>query len=149
MTEVVTSREMEGVTAKDVWSVARRIEEYPLYMDQVQEVKMREVDGKVYGDWLVFFNGNELRWTELAVFDDEHFQLSFVQTEGDMAEWRGSFTAKQANGIVVGEYKIEFNLGVPALEAVLHPLGAAAIRSNCSQMLEAMHIQAATMRRPG
>jgi hypothetical protein len=139
VTKVVIERLMIGAAPSSVWEVARDLTGYPRFMDQVMSVDRRQLpDGTEVTDWRVLFNGNELQWTEVDEFFADQRRMTFQQLDGDLAEWRGSFQVLVHPDGVVGRYEIEFDLGVPALELVLHPLGEQAIRSNCEQMLQEM-----------
>ena len=88
--------------------------------------------------WRALFNGNELRWIEQNTFDDAKRRMEFVQLEGDLYFWKGSLEILTESNRVWGRYNIEFDLGVPALEQLLHPLAANSIRNNCEEMLATM-----------
>jgi hypothetical protein len=134
---VVIERLMDGVSEERVWEHASRLADYPRFMDQVLDVSEVVVEGVDRAtSWIVLLNGNELRWVEEDVYDHANRRLSFQQIDGDLAEWRGRFEVRKEGAAVLACYDVEFDLGVPALAEVLHPLGEVAIRSNCAQMLE-------------
>lgn len=136
MPSVVVEHEMIGASRDRVWSIARELADYPKFMDQVLQVDPCEVPGAEHATaWTVLFNGNELQWVEVDTYDDAAFRMTFEQVEGDLAEWRGCFVAEQGDGRVLARYEVTFDLGVPALAHMLHPLGERAIRDNCAQML--------------
>lgn len=119
-----------------VWRIARDLLAYPKFMNQVLSVKpVESAAGETLTAWVVLFNGNELQWTENDQYDEALRRLKFTQIDGDLAEWRGYFEATAEREGTLARYLIEFDLGVPALADVLHPLGERAIRSNCDQML--------------
>jgi uncharacterized membrane protein len=133
---------MQCVAVDRVWSIARRLTDYPKFMDQVVSVEPHAVTGiDSATSWVVLLNGNELRWIERDDYDDANRRMTFQQVEGDLAQWAGSFEAMIVDGEVVARYDVSFDLGVPALADVLHPLGEIAIRSNCRQMLEELERQ--------
>jgi hypothetical protein len=140
--EVIVKRLMVGADAERVWAVARDLSAYPNFMDQVLNVAPRHlVDGTQVTDWQVLFNGNELCWTEKDEFWPEELRMTFAQLDGDLAEWSGSFQAFAQSDGVLAQYCVRFDLGVPALAEVLHPLGERAVRANCEQMLEEIERQ--------
>lgn len=144
---VIIERRMWGASLERIWEHASRLTDYPRFMDQVLEVSEIGIDGVDRAtSWVVLLNGNELRWIEEDLYDHEGRRLSFRQIDGDLAEWRGSFEARNDGDAVVARYDVEFDLGVPALADVLHPLGEVAIRSNCAQMLEELDAQSRQLR---
>jgi uncharacterized membrane protein len=142
MTSVVVERLMKGVHADRVWEIASNLTAYPKFMDQVMSVELLNLPAGAHGtSWTVLFNGNELRWDEIDSFEPTQRRMTFEQIDGDLAQWRGSFVAVERNGGVAARYEVEFDLGIPALAHVLHPLGETAIRSNCEQMLQEIEVR--------
>ncbi|WP_421934766.1 SRPBCC family protein [Phenylobacterium sp.] len=142
MPQVVVERSMRNVAVDRVWSIARRLTDYPMFMDQVVSVEPCAMPHVINAtSWIVLLNGNELRWIEQDEYDDANRRMTFQQIEGDLAEWAGSFETAVVDGQVLARYDVTFDLGVPALADVLHPLGEIAIRSNCRQMLEELERQ--------
>ena len=132
-----------GVSCEQVWATIVRIDAYPAFMDQVVAVEVlhggRGQDGvERESAWTALFNGNELRWTQRDRTDGANHTLYFEQIEGDLAVWRGSTKVAPVSGGACVVYEIEFDLGVPALAHLLHPLAERAIRANCEQMLSAL-----------
>lgn len=128
---------MGDADAERVWQIARRLTDYPKFMDQVISVDHAEGNGSdLVTAWVVLFNGNELRWTERDHFDDDRRRATFDQIEGDLGSWSGSFEARTTADGTVGVYQMSFDLGIPALADLLHPLAEQAIRANCEQMLD-------------
>lgn len=142
MPQVIVERYMNDIDPNHVWEIARKVTDYPKFMDQVVSVEplgCEEVPDSTA--WTVLLNGNELRWIEVSTYDDMGRRMMFQQIEGDLAEWSGFFEILEQPGGILARYQIEFDLGIPALAAELHPLGENAIRANCNQMLEQMEIR--------
>ena len=137
MPRVITEKKISGLSIDTVWLIAKDLESYPKFMDQVKSVEFIDaVEEVITSSWVVLFNGNELRWTEVDEFDNIRHRMSFRQIEGDLAKWEGSFEAIAVDGGVQCRYDVEFDLGIPALAHVLHPLGERAIADNCAQILQ-------------
>lgn len=135
---VVTSRYYQNRASKDVWDVIKNIEAYPSIMSNVLDITVRyTASGTQESDWVALFDGNELRWTERNFIDDDNMTLAFEQVEGDLADWRGTVRVLPEPEVQV-VYEVEFDLGVPALAELLHPLGERAIMESCEQMLGAV-----------
>lgn len=145
MPRVITERAMQGVSADRVWSIAKRLTDYPKFMDQVLSVEpYTDENAPDATSWVVLLNGNELRWIESDEYNEAEKRIAFAQTEGDLADWRGAFEVVVGLNEVTARYDVTFDLGIPALADVLHPLGEAAIRANCSQMLEEIEMRSQT-----
>ncbi len=140
MPTILVDRTMSNVVLDEVWAIASSLADYPRFMEQVISVDPLEASGdELVTSWTVLFNGNELRWTERDRLDLTRKAMSFEQIEGDLKVWRGRFWFEAlADARVRGNYEVEFDLGVPALADLLHPLGERAIRANCSAMLESI-----------
>lgn len=142
MPEVIVERTIQDVSADRVWSIAKRLTDYPEFMEQVLSVEpCPGPEGAAATAWTVLFNGNELQWTETDHYDDERRRVTFQQIDGDLADWNGALEASPVGRDVLVRYRVFFDLGVPALAAVLHPLGERAIRDNCEQMLEEIAVR--------
>lgn len=138
---VTISKLMQCSDADRIWQIARRLTDYPNFMDQVISVELVAEDVTA---WSVLFNGNELRWTERDHFDEVNRRATFEQIEGDLGSWSGAFEAFATPGGTVGTYQMSFDLGIPALAELLHPLAEQAIRANCEQMLNEINRQSMT-----
>jgi hypothetical protein len=140
---VTVSKEIPSANRNDVWRAVVDIANYSKFMPQILVIdvlEQRHVDGVVErrSAWTVLFNGNELRWVQQERIQESRGEVQFEQIEGDLATWRGcTRVGVGPTGTTVG-YQIEFDLGVPALAGLLHPLAERAVRSNCEQMLAAL-----------
>jgi coenzyme Q-binding protein COQ10 len=144
MPVVETRHRFEGVNASEVWNILRDIENYPQIMPNVRSVKFVDApSGGTESEWRVRFSGNEFRWRERDDIDDDALRLSFSQIEGDLAEWKGEVRVLEAP-FVEAVYKVEFDLGIPVLSALLHPLGVRAVRESCEQMMASVEHRLST-----
>lgn len=143
MSEIIeTSATMNVTDLQSVWEVIRDIESYPQFMPGVLAARIVErVANTTRSEWTTVLNGNEMSWLQEDTEDsgDGVFSSAFTQLEGDIELWRGETTVRRIEtGEVEVNYRIEFDLGIPAMTHVLHPLAARAIRANCTQMLDAL-----------
>lgn len=152
MPEVRVSKIITGVEFSRLWLIAADITAYPTFIDSVLSVDMLECpvsllecsgSYRARSAWTVLFNGNELQWSEDDHFDRASRIISFEQIEGDLAMWGGSLKFSENNEAITATYAINFDLGLPALAHLLHPLGEAAIRESCQQMLDGLSARAA------
>lgn len=138
MPVVETGIDISGVTLDRVWEVVSAFERYPETMADVIGVDWLErADDRGVTTWRVLLNGSELTWTETDVFHP-NTRIEFEQLEGDLEVWRGAWELEQATGGVRVNLRVEFDLGVPSLSAIMDPLGVRAIRANSHAMLAAI-----------
>lgn len=139
MPTVVVTRAFPGLPLSRVWATIRNIGDYAGFMDHVLEIETVEDDGnRLQTNWTVLFNGNELRWSEIDLIDDAAHTIKFAQTEGDLEMWRGHVAMTEGPRGCEASYTVEFDIGIPALADLLHPLGRRAVEANCRQMLDAI-----------
>jgi uncharacterized membrane protein len=138
MPAVEIKRSFESVPAGHVWAVLREFQHYPEFAEHVISVEIvKEERDHKESNWVVLFNGNELRWSERDYVDDDNRTISFEQIEGDISVWRGTLNVAQEPQCTA-IYNVEFDLGVPALAELLNPLAIRAVKLNCEQILAAV-----------
>jgi ribosome-associated toxin RatA of RatAB toxin-antitoxin module len=139
MPTVIAARAYPGLSVSRIWAVVRDIGAYATFMDHVLRIDVVEAaSDRLVTDWTVIFNGNELQWNEIDIIHDATRTITFSQTEGDLEVWRGSVEVMGDASNSEARYTVEFDLGIPALADLLHPLGSKAVKANCQQMLEAI-----------
>jgi ribosome-associated toxin RatA of RatAB toxin-antitoxin module len=113
-------------------------------MQDVLEVRVeRRTATEIVSHWRVLLNGSELSWTERDLLTDDH-RIVFEQTDGDLEVWQGQWRVLTAEDGSLGvELDVSFDLGIPSLAEVLHPIGERAIRANSRQMLEGIRTRVA------
>lgn len=120
-----------------VWAALCDFARYPDFMRDVLSVDVERVSPtEVISHWRVLLNGSELSWTERDILTPDH-RIVFEQTDGDLEVWHGEWRLISApdQGLTVA-LDVTFDLGIPSLADVLHPIGERAIRANSRQMLE-------------
>ncbi|RQP21745.1 aromatase/cyclase [Piscinibacter terrae] len=138
MPDVNSLLSMGRVDRHLVWEALCDFERYPQFMQDVLEVVVeRRCAQEIISHWRVLLNGSELSWTERDVLTDDH-RIVFEQTDGDLEIWTGQWQLLDdgPDGSLRVELNVTFDLGIPSLADVLHPIGERAIRANSKQMLE-------------
>ena len=121
-----------------VWDVMCSFEAFPSLMADVVSVKCFDHDGaNLKSNWVVLLNGSELIWEEQDVFV-HHKEIRFHQIDGDLEVWEGIWTIHQDGPDVVVSLTVDFDIGIPSLAEILHPIGERAINANTRQMLGAI-----------
>jgi len=135
---VETGTDISGVALERVWEVVSTFERYPETMVDVIGVDwIQRAGDRGVSAWRVLLNGSELTWTETDEFHPCS-RIDFEQLEGDLEVWRGAWELEPGGSGVRVSLKVEFDLGVPSLAAIMDPLGIRAIRSNSHAMLAAI-----------
>jgi uncharacterized membrane protein len=138
MPVVEHSVSIDGVSIQQIWETLIEFTEYPTYMKDVISVAFCERDGiEAVSDWMVLLNGSELTWKERDFFTPMQ-RIDFEQIEGDIEVWQGYWLLEGQDGAATVSLHVEFDLGIPSLADVLHPIGARAIRANCRHMLSSL-----------
>lgn len=131
----------------EVWPILSDFARYPDFMSDVLEVTVPVEQSEILtSTWRVLINGSELTWTEQDWLTPGE-RIEFKQTDGDLEVWYGEWLLVQrADGLHV-DLNVTFDLGIPSLADVLHPIGERAIRANNSQMLDGIRNQLLARRR--
>ncbi|RMV71060.1 hypothetical protein ALP05_200096 [Pseudomonas caricapapayae] len=136
MPEVNTSLNLGAVQLERVWTTLCEFERYPEFMEDVLDVTIEQSAGnEIISTWRVLLNGSELTWTERDLFLPDH-RIVFQQIDGDLEVWSGEWSIKQVGNDISVQLDVIFDIGIPSLADVLHPIGERAIRANSRQMLE-------------
>jgi ribosome-associated toxin RatA of RatAB toxin-antitoxin module len=145
MPDVNSSLAMGPMDRELLWRTLCDFERYPDFMQDVLEVRVeRRTATEIMSHWRVLLNGSELSWTERDLLTDDH-RIVFEQTDGDLEVWQGQWRVLTAeDGSLRVELDVSFDLGIPSLAEVLHPIGERAIRANSRQMLEGIRTRVAT-----
>lgn len=145
MPDVNSSLDLGPMDRDVVWATLCDFERYPDFMKDVLEVTVERVSAaEIISHWRVLLNGSELSWTERDRLTADH-RIVFEQIDGDLEVWRGEWrlVSKAGDGALSVELSVTFDLGIPSLADVLHPIGERAIRANSRQMLEGIRASAA------
>ena len=105
---------------------------YPELSDAVRSVVVTEVDASTtLSTWEVAFRAGVLRWSEEDRFDRDARTITFTQTQGDIAEFDGSWacTDAAAGGALV-VFSARLDMGIPSLADALEPIAVRALVDN-------------------
>lgn len=127
-----------------VYEIAKRMEDFPKYMENVKEVTVVERDEtSTVTRWHATIVGRHFRWTERDEFDDETPQITYEQLDGDLKVFQGVWRfLPQGDGEVRVELTCEAEIGIPMLDSLLNPVIKKAIEINIDSMLKAIKEQA-------
>ena len=120
-----------------VYTIARDIERFPQFMDDVQSVEIFERDGeRVVSHWVGLIEefNRTLKWTEVDYWNDEEYSCRFEMTEGDFTAYGGTWTFEEDEGGTVAKLTVDYEYAVPLIKKLLHRK----VQQNCDNMLAAI-----------
>jgi ribosome-associated toxin RatA of RatAB toxin-antitoxin module len=129
---------VSGLGPDDVFAAVTDIERFPALCDDVREVHVDVSDGGQQSVWKVKFRGGILEWTEHDERDPASRTMSFCQVNGDFREFAGEWRVEAAGADSAVRFSARFDLGIPALRAVLEPIAAKNLRGNLSAVLRGL-----------
>ncbi|MBT9175068.1 MAG: Persistence and stress-resistance toxin PasT [candidate division WS2 bacterium] len=139
MPEVIENIEIKG-DPKKIFEIIMDLEAYPQYMNAVKKIEIVERgEGYVMSKWTTSASGITLRWTEKDTYDLENLTVHYKLTEGDISKFEGHWKViPVAENLNLVELKIDFDIGVPMLEAFVGPMAKAVVTQNAKGMLSGL-----------
>ena len=114
-----------GRPAADVFQTLADYARYPELTAAVRSVDLwTDERGDLISRWEVTFRNGILRWTERDVLDTDRLRIDFTQTEGDVAEFAGSWLCASDPGGTAVRFEALVDLGIASLADVLDPIAA-------------------------
>lgn len=123
------------------WEIITQIADYPKFMPSVLEVEVLEkkLPHQTLSRWQVRLNDSLMEWQERDLYDASQYQIHFYQTEGDLKAFSGAWQLRSIGPSYVEVcLRIEFDIGIPALEEIIHPIALEALQKNANSMLDAI-----------
>jgi ribosome-associated toxin RatA of RatAB toxin-antitoxin module len=118
-------------SASDVYATLADFERYPELSDSVRSVAVTEVsENHTVSNWEVTFRAGLLRWTEEDTFDPDALSITFRQTEGDIAEFDGSWRCVEAAPGSEIVFSARLDMGIPSLADALEPIAVRTLVDN-------------------
>ena len=131
MRSVTLTAHVPGQAAPDVYARLSDFGCYPAFSEAVRSVTVTGVTGDVtLSRWEVSFRNGILRWTEQDTFDRVAKRIDFLQLEGDVDEFAGSWVCADADGGTSITFAARIDLGIPSLADVLEPIATRALLDN-------------------
>ncbi len=129
---------------KDVFGLAQRVEDFPAFMPDVKTVELRERrdDGysRTYWEAVVSIQSinKVVRWEEEEHWNSGDMTCAFNQTKGDYKSYSGEWRIEPSDGGSRVTLKVDFDLGLPLVGALINKLLDKLMRENCDSMLAAL-----------
>ncbi len=127
----------------DVYALAKRVEEFPQFMPDLERVTVLERRGETFTvtEWIGVVEGRRIHWVEEDVWDDAHHECRFRQREGDFDRYEGMWTfAAEGTGTRTA-VAVEFEFGIPLIGGLLSTLLRIKMKENLDGMLTALRGQ--------
>ena len=126
---------------EEVYSLAKRIEEFPEFMPDVKSVKITKREGNnTVSEWVGYIKefARTMKWTEEDVWDDEAHTCKFKQLEGDFTKYEGLWQFEDSPEGTKVNLEIEFDYVVPLIGPLIKKLLTKLVKANADNMLNAM-----------
>lgn len=128
---------------EEVYRLAKNVPAIADYAEPVRSIRVvEEGPGYLVTAWEVLFQGRLLRWTERDEFDDESCTIRYRQISGDLAKFEGDWTFTETDGVTRVTLRVDFDLGIPMLAALLNPVATALTRRSSEAIVRAVRRQA-------
>jgi coenzyme Q-binding protein COQ10 len=126
-----------------VYAMARRVEDFPQFMPDLESVTVLERNDEVptLTEWVGTVEGRRIRWVEEDRWDDAAHRCRFRQREGDFDRYEGTWEFTADGTSTRTTISLEFEFGIPLIGRLLTGLLRAKMRENIDGMLRALQQQ--------
>jgi ribosome-associated toxin RatA of RatAB toxin-antitoxin module len=137
----ITSTITVNADVEKVYALAKDVEHFPDFMDDVEKVTVVERDGnRTVTDWvgkIRQFN-RTVKWTEEDLWDDAAKTCAFEQLKGDFSLYRGTWKFEPSNGGTRMTLVLEYEFDVPLIGPIIKGVVQKLVQANSDQMLQAL-----------
>jgi uncharacterized membrane protein len=128
-----------------VYQIARDIEKFPEFMDDVESVEILEQTPEKqvskWGSIIKEFN-RTITWTEADYWDDAARTCRWDQLEGDFTRYEGEWQFVSDGEGTIARLTIDYEYTVPLIGALIQGLLLKKMQANVQSMLEAIKARA-------
>lgn len=124
-----------------VFALARDIEAFPEFMDDVREVKILEqTPERQVSHWVGVIKefNRTIEWTEEDFWSEADHSCKFTQTEGDFTSYEGSWAFEGDASATTARLTVTYEYKVPLIGALIQGLLQKKVLQNCQSMLDAI-----------
>ncbi|HYM68854.1 MAG TPA: SRPBCC family protein [bacterium] len=131
-----------------VYAVAKRVEDFPRFMPDLERVTVLERAGDVptATEWVGVVEGRKIHWIEDDVWDDARHVCRFRQRDGDFERYEGEWTFQPEGEGTRTAIAVEFEFGIPLIGGLLSQLLRVKMKENLDGMLAALRGQLESQR---
>ena len=138
---IVTSEIVIAAPVEKVYAVARNIERFPEFMEDVTGVEILEqTPERQVSRWssiIKEFN-RTITWTEVDYWDDEAKTCRWEQTEGDFNKYEGTWQFVAQGEGTLAKLQLDYEYIVPLIGAIIQGLVKKKMQQNVEAMLVAI-----------
>lgn len=128
-----------------VYAIARNVERFPEFMDDVQDVEILEEEGqRRVSHWVGLIEefNRTLEWTEEDFWNDEEYSCEFRMHEGDFTAYSGTWTFEEDEAGTLAKLTVDYEYAVPLIGPLIKKLLHRKVQQNCDNMLAAIKEEA-------
>jgi ribosome-associated toxin RatA of RatAB toxin-antitoxin module len=115
-----------------------RFDRFPALAEDVRTVSTNDGAGGRDSDWEVNFRRGVMRWNEREVVDQDALRIEFEQTEGDFAEFSGSWQLTEVDGGCAVHFEVTYDFGIESLVGIMDPIAERVIKRVICSVLAAL-----------
>lgn len=143
---LITAEVLVDAPKQKVFELARKVEDYPDFMPDVEEVEVLKRDdetGVAHIRWVgkveIQSISKKIRWVEESIWDSENLKSEFKLLEGDYKKYGGNWSFEEVeDGKTLVVLELDFDLGLPLVGALINKLLDKLMLTNCQGMLDAI-----------
>lgn len=125
--------------ADTVFAVLCDLTVCPQFMPNVKSVERLESgEGWDVTAWVAEMQGRLFKWSERDEYDAANRRVVFRQVKGDLKRFEGEWLCEEVPGGTRVTHIVEFEIGIPALAPLLHPVAKVFYQKNVEQMLDGL-----------
>ena len=141
----VTSEAVIAAPVEPVYAIARDVERFPQFMEDVAEVEILErTPERQVSRWVGVvkeFN-RQIKWTEEDFWNEADHSCEFRMIEGDFSEYSGTWSFAAEGEGTRATLVINYAYNVPLIGARIQSVLKKKMQQNCDSMLQAIKAEA-------
>lgn len=124
-------------SVQQAYAIAKDMERYPEFMENVQLVKVVEREAeRTLTQWITNVDGRKIRWVEQDLFFEAEQRIEYKLLSGDLKKFEGEWRFDPlAEGTKI-TLTVDFEFGIPMIAGLLNPILKQKTKANCQAMLE-------------
>jgi len=129
----------------EVYAIARDVERFPEFMEDVQDVTILEEEGdRRVSHWVGLIKefNRTLEWTEEDFWNDREYTCRFQMLEGDFTEYGGTWVFEEDPAGTLAKLVVDYEYAVPLIGPLIKKLLHRKVQENCDNMLAAIKSEA-------
>lgn len=138
----VIEKEIEiSAPLEEIFEIAQNVEDYPRFMPSIKSVRILEKEGnRRITEWIARVEelGRTIKWKEEDFWDDRLKECRFRLLEGDFNRYEGIWTFQRKGDATLVRLKIEYEMHIPLIGALLQGLIRRKVEESATDMLEGL-----------